>query len=82
MPFGAVRYGVIMNMAEYLMFDIVAVLALSYTMTRSNPQAVLTPLRPTSRLFSATTVASVVLPVALNLLFFAAALLIMEAQDG
>eukprot|EP00976_Prorocentrum_cordatum_P005394 107922-Prorocentrum_minimum.AAC.2 len=44
-------------MADYLMFDIVAVLALSYAMTVSAPLPQLGPARPTARLFSATTVA-------------------------
>eukprot|EP00873_Tetraselmis_striata_P045781 jgi/Tetstr1/466045/TSEL_010632.t1 len=66
----AFYYGVLPSMLCYLMVDVIAVVGLTYALTCARPTAKLNPERPTSSLFSPTTLASVLGNLIINLAFY------------
>ena len=64
-------FGAIPAMLDYLMMDVVSVVVMTYAITLSRPRSVLSGERPTSSLFSASTLGSVLGILGIYVTFFA-----------
>ncbi|KAK3281419.1 hypothetical protein CYMTET_10793 [Cymbomonas tetramitiformis] len=75
------RFGIVLPMMDYLMFDGVAIVVLSMTMTLSQPNLHLGAMRPTSSLLGSSTIASVLGMMAVNWSFLAGIIAWMRVHD-